>query len=133
MNTYYMRMLLCHMSMRDVRVILGYKPAKPGEDPRCPSCDMAKMAQKSLPKTASRPRATRMALRLHMDVFFTKELTFHAIVDDFSRKSWVKKLKSKSENHQHFVDLRKHLENVYAPYKVAFRKSDAEGIYNSNA
>ena len=118
-----------HINWVYLRKVLGLPST--GSNPRCDSCDVAKMHQEGLPPESYK-RSTRILHRMHLDCAFnSKGDPVQVVVDDYSRRSWVQHLLSKDEVFAKFLVLKILLEKDKAPWRLDIVRTDAESIYNS--
>ena len=118
-----------HINWAYLRKILGLPST--GNNPRCDSCDVAKMHQQGLPPESYK-RSTRILHRLHLDLAFnSKGDPVQVVVDDYTRRSWLQHLVSKDEVFAKFLLLKAVLEKDKSPWRVAIIRIDRQSIYIS--
>ena len=68
---------------------------------------------------------------MHLDLGFTKgsKHCFQLVVDDYSRFSWIDVLHKKSDAFESFQNLQKQHKNEFAPYSLAYIRTDSEPLY----
>jgi len=93
----------------------------------CDECKITKMKRKSLNRIT--PKASHILEVIHSDIIgpinksFTRKRFILTFIDEFSRKSWIFLLKSKSEAIDTIIEVFKFLNNNNN-YKIKFFKSD---------
>ena len=119
-----------HLHFDKLRKLLGLKP---GENPHCPACSLAKSKREKL-QPFYRARSRHANHRYHLDLGFTRNcaVCFQICVDDYTRFSHLDILESKGSAFEAWVELKKLLDNRHAPYKVAFIRTDSDFVYTSN-
>ena len=118
-----------HANFAVIRRLLGEPASR--DNPTCTECMVAKMRQGSLPSQAQE-RSTRVIHRLHMDLAFGKEHIFLVVVDDYSRKTFAKEMKTKSHTLEALRELVTWMENDKAPWTVACIRMDSEPLLKSD-
>ena len=118
-----------HLNFNKLRKLLGLKA---GDNPQCAACDIAdskqrRLRQKHIP-------ATRPYHRLFMDIGYTQDsnVLFQLYLDDYDDFTYIDIMTSKGQAFDDFVSLKTHLDNVYAPWKLAYIHTDCDTIYLSN-
>jgi hypothetical protein len=121
-----------HLHFNKLRKLLGLKP---GNNPDCLACTMAKSRQEALRQEYV--RSTRINHRMHIDLGYTKnyEFTFQLYIDCYSRESYIDILdtKGKETTLEKWIELKTHLEKQHWPNKFCFTRTDGEAVYNTPA
>ena len=118
-----------HMPFKSIRKIFNLGS---GDDPPCTACNIMRSRQAGLGKTKPN-RATRPNQRAHMDTGYTagKRFVFQLYVDDYSRFSHLDIIDSKTDAFAAFKEVQDHRNNLHAPYKLAFLRSDGGTEYDN--
>jgi len=101
----------------------------------CDDCKIVKM--KRFPHNKTPPRATRKLEIIHSDIVgpinisYSGKRFFLIIIDEYSRKSWVFIMKSKSEVTDIIINTLKMLNNKFDNYKIKIFKSDNTKEYKN--
>jgi len=104
-------------------------------EPDCLDCKIAKM--KRSPHNRETPKASELLEVIHSDIIgpINKSITgkrfILTIIDEFSRKSWIFLLKSKSETIDIIINMFKFLNNIFKENKIKYFKSDNGREYNN--
>ena len=141
--------LLCHRPMicgknigpKDTSVSLPFgkkwslPPAVQGENPVCVTCERTTQKRLPKPKSTSR-RADEPWRRIHIDKTVWSCPTVHGehyaqvIVDDHSRKVFVQMLRRKNHDLATFKMLKRKLDVLKAPKRLAIIRADGEYANN---
>jgi hypothetical protein len=119
-----------HLHFNKLRKLLGLKP---GDNPDCLACTMAKSRQEALKQAYV--RSTRVNHRMHVDLGYTKgyEYTFQLYVDCYTRESYIDVLDTKGNQTtlDKWIELKNHLEKVNWPHKFSLFRTDREPVYTT--
>ena len=128
LTEYHQRM--GHIAFSRCRELLALPKAKSVAQDICEACIMAQLKRDKKPGLSENKSTAPMQL-LHMDLTGTKSVKTQEgkvialiVVDDYSRYTWVKLLKDRTEVLEAFMTLKKQLENEKAPRKVAAVRTD---------
>ena len=120
-----------HLNHATLARMLGMKASTVKDTmPPCHECNEVKSTQHSM-KERSKPRATKPAERIWMDVGFIKgkQIIFQMYCDDKSRRGFMDLLDDRTQCLPKFAALKRKLENAKAPLKVAFMSTDSDPVY----
>jgi len=101
----------------------------------CDDCNIAKM--KRLPHNKQPPRVKRILEAIHSDIIdpindsITNKRFIITFIDEFSRKSWLFLIRSKSEAPDIIINFLKQLNNIIGNYKIRYFKSDTGREYDN--
>ena len=127
---------LGHVNFPACRKVLDMETV--GPDPICESCELSKSVRQTIPKIAH-TRSSKPIYRLFIDLSGRKRASLNnyryymLVIDDYSRKRWVKFLKKKSEAGGSLSEVVALLQNEKSPLTVAKIRTDGGGEFVNNA